>query len=382
MSHCDRSNLRALPCGPNIISAMSLTSLVVCGDAPAVQVLTRILRDLDIEVEYCGDVSSALQRAQSKPFDAVIVDCEEAAEALNLLLAIRRSPSAKKTLLIGLVNGRDQVRDVFGNGANFVIYKPVSALRAESSLRAARGLMKREQRIKLRISLHAPVSIAYAGVENASATVLDLSENGLSLQSQRPLPPRCKVYFQFALPGNRLPIRLSGDVVWQDAAGRVGIRFADVPQTSRRALQEWIRSSLDRQAEAEEKAIAAAPIEAPVRRGGLGLSAASSNRRIQSRLACRLSADVYRVGEGVPNRCMLSDISAGGCYVETQSPFASHTSIEIVVRTRDLKLRVQGTVQTVHPGFGMGVRFSLNTAREQDQVRQLVACQSAEGASV
>jgi CheY-like chemotaxis protein len=362
---------------------MSLTSLVICADAQAVQVLTKILRDLDIGVEYCRELGKAAERAGAKQFDVVILDCQDQAQAVVSISAFRRTPAAKKTLIIGLVDGREQVREVFASGANFVIYKPVSALRAESSLRAARGLMKREQRTKLRIALHAPASIAYAGVENASATVLDLSESGLSLQSQRRLPPHCKVYFQFSLPGNRSPIRLSGDVVWQDASGRVGIRFVDVPQTSRRALQEWIRTSLDRQAEAEERATQAAyAAEQPARPGGLGLSSASSNRRIQSRLACRLSADVFRVAEGVPNRCKLSDISAGGCYVETQSPFPSNTAIEIVVRTQDMKLRVRGTVQTVHPGFGMGVRFSLSTAREQDQVRRLVACQSGEAANV
>ena len=111
---------------------------------------------------------------------------------------------------------------------------------------------------------------------------------------------------------------------------------------------------------------------------GLGLSAASSNRRVQGRRACRLSADVFRLGEGVPNRCTLSDVSTGGCYVETPSPFPSRTGLDIVVRTHDMKLRVRGTVQVVHPGFGMGVQFSLNTADEREQVKQLIAAQAAE----
>ena len=101
-------------------------------------------------------------------------------------------------------------------------------------------------------------------------------------------------------------------------------------------------------------------------------------RRIQSRRACRLSADVFRLGEGVPNRSTLSDISTGGCYVETPAPFPPQTVVNLVVRTKDLKLRVRGTVQVSHPGFGMGVQFSLNTADEREQVKQLIACQTAE----
>jgi CheY-like chemotaxis protein len=361
---------------------MALTSLVVCADRKAVQVLTQILQELSIGVEHCEELSAAATRLAAQQFDAVVVDCKDQVAAVELIAAVRKLPLNKSTLIIGLVDGREQVRDIFGNGANFIVYKPVSADRAGGSLRAARGLMAREKRVKLRVSLHAPASIAYGNAENVAATLLDLSEDGLAIQSERRLPPRCKVYFQFNLPGGKSTVRLSGDVVWQDSSGRVGIRFVDVPQTSRRTLHEWIKDSLARLATAERTAPKVAP-HAPAepvatRLAGLGLSASSSNRRIQSRHACRLSADVFRLGEGVPNRCTLSDVSRGGCYVETQSPFPSHTVVDLVVRTQDLKLRVRGTVQVVHPGFGMGVQFSLNTVEQRDQVKQLIVCQSSE----
>ena len=361
---------------------MALTSLVVCSERKAIQVLGQILKELSIEVEHCGELSAAAGRLAAQHYDAVVVDCQDQLAAIELIAAVRRLPMNRGTLIIALVDGREQVRDIFGQGANFIVYKPVSVERAASSLRAARGLMRREKRGKLRVSLHAPASIAYANAENVAATLLDLSEDGLSIQSERRLPPRCKVYFQFNLPGDKSAVRLSGDVVWQDSSGRVGIRFVDVPQTSRRTLNEWIKSSLTRLARAEQYAPKSESQRPPepvaTHLAGLGLSASSSNRRIQSRYACRLGADVFRLGEGVPNRCTLSDISTGGCYVETPAPFPPHTALEIVVRTRDLKLRVRGTVQVAHPGFGMGVRFSLNTADEREQVSQLIACQASE----
>ena len=149
-------------------------------------------------------------------------------------------------------------------------------------------------------------------------------------------------------------------------------------------MNEWIKSSQARLARAERNAPKSKQEQEPptepvaTHLAGLGLSASSSNRRIQSRYACRLGADVFRLGEGVPNRCTLSDSSSGGCYVETPDPFPPHTALEIVVRTRDLKLRVRGVVQMTHPGFGMGEQFNLNTADDRDQVSQLIACQSSE----
>ena len=146
------------------------------------------------------------------------------------------------------------------------MYKPVSVERAASSLRAARGLMAREKRVK------AASLVACAGLYclwqrgKRCGDLLDLSEDGLAIQSERRLPLRCKVYFQFNLPGDKSAVRLSGDVVWQDSSGRVGIRFVDVPQTSRRTLNEWIKGSLARLATAERAApkVAASACEKPV----------------------------------------------------------------------------------------------------------------------
>src|SRR2546425_3277088 len=112
--------------------------------------------------------------------------------------------------------------------------------------------MRREKRRKPRIPIHAQVSIDYAGTENAPATLLDLSEEGLAIQSESRLPHHCQVYFQFTLPGYNPMVRLSGEVVWQDASGRVGIRFAHVPQTSRRGLNEWIETKLSPTREAAQ----------------------------------------------------------------------------------------------------------------------------------
>jgi CheY-like chemotaxis protein len=358
---------------------MPLTSLVVCADAKAVQVLSEIFRDLEISVEHCGQVSSMPTGLSTQHFDAMVMDCADP-EALEFVAAARRTPLNKNSVIVCLVEEREQVPEAFGHGANFILYKPVTVERAGSSLRAARGLMRREQRSKLRVALHAPATIAYAGAENVPATLLDLSESGLSIQAQRRLPSHCKVYFHFNLPGEKSPVRLSGDVVWQDASGRVGVRFVDVPQTSRRALSDWVKKSLAQMAEVERRQAPAAAQTGPEsqNRAKSARLLSSSNRRGDSRHACRLGADVYRVNGDVPYRCSLSDLSTGGCYVETTEPFASGTHVEIVVRTLQLKLRVRGTVQTVHPGFGMGVRFSIQTAHEREQVQQLIACQPSE----
>ena len=349
---------------------MALTSLLVGADPQAAGVLSRILLELGIQSEECKDLGAALEQLRRRAFDAILVDCKDEARAMEFMGLVRKIPANQSALIIALVNDRNDVREGFARGANFVLYKPVSAERANHSLRAARALMRRERRRNRRAPLHAEARISYANIEDAMATLIDLSEEGVAIQSERRLPPKCRVYFQFSLPGQVSLVRLSGEVMWQDSGGRIGIRFGNVPQTSRKVLEEWLRSAVAEQSAEPGPPRLAEPLK------GLGLMAASSSdRRGKGRKPCRLSADVYRMGSGVPQRCTLSDISYGGCYVETTAPFPAGTGVELVVRTSEIKLHIKGSVQAMHPGFGMGVSFSLQSAEERAQVQGLMECQ-------
>jgi c-di-GMP-binding flagellar brake protein YcgR len=68
----------------------------------------------------------------------------------------------------------------------------------------------------------------------------------------------------------------------------------------------------------------------------------------------------------------LSDISAGGCYVEMPTPFPAGIQVEIQIRTRQTKTRIAGIVQSMHPGFGMGVRFQSLSPEQQAQVLEVL----------
>lgn len=357
---------------------MALTSLLVCSDAKAVQILSRILQELGIAVETCGNLQMAQARLEDRHFDALLVDCQEEAAAVALMAKTRNQANSKSTVSIAIVSEKNAVDEIFAKGANFVLYRPISRERVAHSMRAARGLMRSERRMRPRVPVQANTSIAYADKESVPAALLDVSEDGIALRSDSPLPPYGKVYFQFALPGNSSVVRLAGEVMWQDSSGRVGIRFAQVPKSSRRLLNEWLQANLSSTSEAAPSGLQASGggDDAEERlNAGLGLlSVAAADRRDRSRRACCLGAEVYRADCAAPTRCTLVDVSPGGCYLETAETFPKATRLEIVVRTEDLKLRVHGTVLNMHPGFGMGIEFTLRTDEHRKQVQQLIAC--------
>jgi CheY-like chemotaxis protein len=413
------------------VQDMTLTALLVCIDEAAAQVLHRVLEELSIQVESCPGFARAAIRLAQERFDVVIVDGESNAEVIALLRETRLSRLNDATLAVWVVAGQDNVREMFSLGVNFVLYKPVAYERALSSLRAARAVMRKEKRKNARATVHTQATIDYANVQQERATLVDLAQEGMQVRFGKKLPPTSKVYFQFKLPQQTSSVRLSGQVVWQDWNGRAGVQFVDVPKASRKLITDFLAASLPAESQQERLPDVTVEFEEPLQLATISVAeqthgtpssqgtrqqesatqdsnhqvtvyegtkyeaakaeaaknasayqAASDesvarsqpdadNRRTQTRYACRLGSEVYRTGVAVPHYCCLTDLSSGGCYLEVNLPFAAGSSVEIVVRARELKLRLRGAVQTSHPGYGMGIAFELKTKEEQASVKQL-----------
>jgi len=374
---------------------MDLRALVVSPDQDSASLLTLILSELGMAAEHTPSISRGLELLDSQRFDAIILDYRADQSSEEFLAHLRRSAKNRASMLIAVVDSEFNARPVFGLGANFVLYRPLSSERTRISLRAARGLMRRERRRAPRTPLSSTANVAYPGAPELNAILTDLSDGGTSLQTANRIPPACKVYFEFALPGQKQLVRLSGEVAWQDASGRTGIRFLDVPQSSRRLMQTWLQQNnahpatgLPAQLPASKSSTtwSVAPQSDPGREPRAesqdpSLVSNAGNRRGELRFACKLGAEVYRLGTSVPNRCTLSDISEGGCYVEMPTPLTGQSGVEILVRTADAKFRIRGQVLATHPGFGMGVRFEFRDSVEREEILRLLAVLSA-GASL
>ena len=75
--------------------------------------------------------------------------------------------------------------------------------------------------------------------------ILDLSEEGLSMQTGYSDPHmldrerRVNLKLDFFDPDERF--ETTGYIAWADALGRAGVRFSDLPEESRRRLNEWLK---------------------------------------------------------------------------------------------------------------------------------------------
>jgi CheY-like chemotaxis protein len=343
---------------------MSARALVFSSDANAARVLRQALGEAEMSVDCCKDAAGAVESLSSEKYSVVVVDAPDRRERDGILRQLRCTPLNKDALAVAVLSTQAHAATAFSLGANFLVYRPLSAERARSSLRAATRLIHRDKRRNKRTSVLAEADLSCPAVESAPATLLDLSNAGLSLQCDRGLPAQSKIYLRFTLPGQTKSIQLSGETMWQDSTGRVGIRFVDVPQMGRQLLKEWLDFKLS-------ISHSKVRVELPVGRAGR-LPNAPSDRRSESRHACRLGVDVYPAGSKVPHRCMLTDISVGGFYVEMTAPFSVGTTVEVVVRTKAFKFTAVGIVQKMDRGFGMGIAFATQTPVQRAQVHELI----------
>src|SRR5882724_11984718 len=300
---------------------MTFQSLLVCKDEQATAVLTPVLAGFGLGVQCCG-YPDALCRLTEQKFDAVIVDYDDPHSAALVLQTTHQASAGGNTVTVALLADKTRVRQVFGAGANFVIYKPISQVQAEASLRAAIALLKRERRRSFRVPVQLPVKLRVENGAEMEGILLDLSEDGLDVLAAQPLCPSAIINAHFALP-DQTQMDIRGEVAWANPNGESGVRYIDLPENLRQTLKAWVVANA----------------------------------------AEFLPEDPEPVSE-----CKLTDLSLGGCYVETESPFPERSGIVLCLKAEDIEVQAEGMVRVMHPGFGMGIEFASGTVEQREQV--------------
>lgn len=110
------------------------------------------------------------------------------------------------------------------------------------------GPISGERRRSVRQKLHTPVYASFNGSETGMVVdlseLLDLSEDGFAVQTSERLQKDRAVKLCLDLPETNNFIHGTGKVVWSDDAGRGGIRFSALSESSRKILKEWLLSNL------------------------------------------------------------------------------------------------------------------------------------------
>jgi CheY-like chemotaxis protein len=304
---------------------MTFKALLVSKDGEATSILSPVLSGFGLSVAPCG-YPEAMVRLTEEKFDAVIVDFDDPHSAALVLQNVYQASPGRAAVTIALLRDKTKVRAVFGAGANFVLYKPITEHQAKSSLRAATSLIKRERRRAYRVPVQVPVQLRVENGPELEGILLDLSEDGMDVLAAQPLCPSARIGAQFMLlDGTALDVR--GEVAWANPNGQSGVRLVEISESLRATLKAWVAAN--------------APELPP--------------------------DDPQPV-----SHCRLTDLSLGGCYIETESPFPERSGIILTLKAEDMEVYAEGMVRVMHPEFGMGIEFSSRTAEQRHQVQQFI----------
>ncbi|MBZ5596973.1 MAG: PilZ domain-containing protein [Acidobacteriia bacterium] len=217
---------------------MRLNALLMCRDRESLRVLATALHELRVEPQVCLSAPEAMELLMRGHYSALLLDFDLPAAAQVARIA-RMAPSQRRPVVFAMIGALTGVAATFEAGANFVIYKPLGLEQVTRSLRAGRGFMQPDRRRSPRQALETLVYLQF-GVAALPAIVLDLNEQGLALQAAEPLPAVPEVPFRFVLPGTNSMVEGTGEMIWADDEGRVGMLFSQLAPTSRRHLKNWL----------------------------------------------------------------------------------------------------------------------------------------------
>jgi len=224
---------------------MLLESLLVSRDAEVVRVLRPTLEKLAIDVEVCRGARSGNEILLAEKFDAVIVDCDDLHEGLQVLENLRRGTSNRNSVAFAIVNGNTSTQKAFQLGANFVLPKPVSALNAMRCFGAAVGFMVRERRRYFRYPVEMPVTVVFGEGQELKCTATNISDGGMAISFRGKIPRGGVSRVVFELPGTATPIEPKAQIAWADGTGRAGLRFTDVAK-SHQQLEQWLNEQFEK----------------------------------------------------------------------------------------------------------------------------------------
>jgi hypothetical protein len=221
-----------------------LQAAVVASDSRVIDAIPMSLRKMGIATTIYRDARSAIQAMALRKLDAFFVDRELDPE-LSVLQTMRGERGNRKALGFAIIPRKQTAGGAF-RVADFLIDKPLVALRVDQALRAAHGIMLKERMCYFRKSLRTTATLVDSTGHAVLADTINISQGGMAVESITTLNPGQVHQIKFRLPENEKLLTCIGRVIWSDQHGRAGICFTDFNSSDRGELRPWIEREFNR----------------------------------------------------------------------------------------------------------------------------------------
>jgi len=225
---------------------MSLKIMVVDEEPTSLKLLRSLAAPLGHTVLTFEDSLEAGQRAEQQRFDVAFVSMRmPALDGLELARRIRNSEPNRETTIVMLsaTEDNESLRKAFGEGADFVLAKPLTAARIRPMLAAMDSPGWKGKRHSARLPLITEVICTWDDRQYPLRS-LNISESGMLLQASMDVEVGQEVGLEFKIAEVRASLNVLGRIVRKEGTERVGVAFIGPAPEDLNAIQLYVLGRL------------------------------------------------------------------------------------------------------------------------------------------
>jgi CheY-like chemotaxis protein len=233
---------------------MSLKIMIVDDEPVSLQLMRSVAAPLYHTVLAFNDRQMAWQRAEKQRFDAVFVSVSAAQpDGFELAHRIRNSELNRECAIVAL-SATDEIevfRRAFGEGADLVLTKPLTAGRLRPMLASLESAEWRGRRQKVRLPLFTEVNCKW-GERQFPLRSLNISEGGMLLQPSLELEVGQEVSLEFKIAELRVSLNVRAHIVRKVGTEQVGVQFTGLEPEEKNAIQLYVMGHLREETPSKE----------------------------------------------------------------------------------------------------------------------------------
>ena len=220
---------------------MSLKIMIVDDEPASVQLVRSLATPLNHTVLALQDSQEAGQRTDKQRFDVVFVGMG----GLELTRRIRNSQPNRETTIVVLSATGDieSLREAFGEGADLVLTKPISAVRLRPMLAAMDSPGWQGKRHAARLPLFTAVNCTW-GDRQFPLRSMNISQSGMLLQPSLDAEVGQEVSLDFKITEVRASLSVHARIVRKEGTLRVAIEFISLAPEDQNAIQLYVMGRL------------------------------------------------------------------------------------------------------------------------------------------
>jgi CheY-like chemotaxis protein len=225
---------------------MSLKIMVVDDEPASMKLIRALAAPLLHTVLTFEDYPAAGQRAEQQRFDVAFLAMRlPQLDGLELVRRFRNSEHNRETTIVMLSISDDieSLRRAFGEGADFVLTKPITAARLRPMLAAMDSPGWKGRRHSARLPLFTEVMCTWDGRQFPLRSV-NLSETGMLLKPSLNVEVGQEVGLEFKIAEVRASLNVLARIVRKEGTERVGVGFIGLAPEDHNAIQLYVLGRL------------------------------------------------------------------------------------------------------------------------------------------